>query len=63
MKLSLNHVAIGTRFSGSLVGDQATTWEFLEELPEFGSWLETAKVGDTFDVPCHGGVYVAVVAA
>lgn len=48
---SLNHISIGTRWSGSFnVADESSWWAAVPR-----EWLDSAEVGDTYDL--GGGVY------
>lgn len=60
MTISINHISIGTRFSGSATAEQ--TANALADIeaglyPEFEAWRESAKVGDEF--PLDPGLYAA----
>ena len=50
---SLNHISIGTRWSGSFNppdGDESPWWD---RVPQ--SWMDSAEIGDEYDL--GGGVY------
>lgn len=51
---SLNHVSIGTRWSGSFNVSDEDESSWWDEVPQ--EWLDSAEIGDTFDL--GGGVYV-----
>ena len=55
---SLNHTAIGTRYSGSASIEAKEAFYEAEEMgwPELEEWKKSAKEGDRFQV--GGGVYV-----
>ncbi|MDR1648302.1 MAG: hypothetical protein LBR88_09790 [Zoogloeaceae bacterium] len=60
-KVSLDHISIGSRRSGSwnISGEtHASVMDELEANPEYQKWFKDAREGDTF--PVYPGVFVTM---